>query len=291
VRIIVPLAAGGSMDSVARGLSARLGDNLKQSVVIDNRPGAGALIALDILSSAAADGHTLMVIGGTSIVYPILYKSRYDMRRDVSHVSQLTAQGYVLVIHPSLPAKTPSEFVNYIKVNPNKVNYSSSGIASPTHMAGELLQLATGGRMTHIPYKGMGAAYTDLISGQMQASFPAAISSMAHVTAGRLRAIGVTTPKRMSVLPNTPTFVEAGYDSMIVLNWYSLIAPLKMPAALAEQIAAETRKAVLSPEMGKSLAAEGSEAVGSTPAELASHVRLEHDKWARVVKAAGITAQ
>ena len=168
VRIIVPLAAGGSMDSVARGLSARLGDNLKQSVVIDNRPGAGALIALDILSSAAADGHTLMVIGGTSIVYPILYKSRYDMRRDVTHVSQLTAQGYVLVIHPSLPAKTPSEVVNYIKANPNKVNYSSSGIASPTHMAGELLQLATGGRMTHIPYKGMGAAYTDLISGLLQ---------------------------------------------------------------------------------------------------------------------------
>src|SRR6185369_5240675 len=142
------------------------------SFIVDNRPGAGSLVALDILASAAPDGHTLMGVGGTSVVYPHLYKSRYDIVRDFAAVAQLTTHGYVLVIHPSLPAKTVTEFVQYLKANPEKVNFSSSGIGSPLHLSGEQFKLATGTRMTHVPYKGTAPAYADLLGGQVHASFP-----------------------------------------------------------------------------------------------------------------------
>jgi tripartite-type tricarboxylate transporter receptor subunit TctC len=285
VRVIVPLSAGGSMDTITRAVSLKLGDALGQSFVVDNRPSAGALIALDILSSSAPDGHTLMMIGGSTVVYPILYKSRYDMRR---HVAQVTAQGYVLVVQPSLQVKTVPEFVQYLKANPDKVNYSSSGIGSPLHMSGELFKIATGTRMTHIPYKGMAPAYADLVGGQVQASFPTIVSSATYVNSGRLRALAVTTPQRVPALPNMPTFAETGVQGMVVVNWYGLTAPLKTPQAIIDRLAAATSKVMRSPDMMKNLVADGSEAVGSTPAEFAAHVGKEHDQWSRVVKAAGI---
>jgi tripartite-type tricarboxylate transporter receptor subunit TctC len=288
VRIIVPLAAGGSMDSITRALSLKLADALGQSVVIDNRPSAGALIAADIVSSSAPDGHTLMMIGGTTVVYPIIYKSRFDMRRDFAPVAQVSAQGYVLTVQSALPVKSVPEFVQYLKANPDKVNYSSSGIGSPIHMSGELFKLATGTRMTHVPYKGMAPAYVDLVGGQVQASFPTIVSSMVYVNSGRLRALAVTTAKRVPAMPNMPTFAEAGVNGMVVVNWYALIAPLKTPPPVIDRIAAETNKAMRSPDMMKSLVADGSEAVTGSPAELAAHIRAEHEQWSRVVKAAGI---
>jgi tripartite-type tricarboxylate transporter receptor subunit TctC len=288
VRVIVPLSAGGGMDTITRMVSLKLGEALGQSFVVDNRPSAGALIALDILSSSAPDGHTLMMIGGSTVVYPILYKSRYDMRRDVAHVAQVTAQGYVLVVQPSLQVKTVPEFVQYLKANPDKVNYSSSGIGSPLHMSGELFKIATGTRMTHIPYKGMAPAYADLVGGQVQASFPTIVSSATYVNSGRLRALAVTTPKRVPALPNMPTFAETGVQGMVVVNWYGLTAPLKTPQAIIDRVAAATGKVMRSPDMMKNLLADGSEAVGSAPAEFAAHVRNEHEQWSRVVKAAGI---
>ena len=291
VRIIVPLAAGGSMDTITRAVSARLGEALGQSVVVDNRPGAGALIALDILSASAADGHTLMMIGGTTVVYPILYKSRYDMRHDFAPVSQVSAQGYVLIVHPSLPAKSALAFVQYLKANPDKVNFSSSGIGSPLHMSGELFKIATGTRMTHVPYKGMAPAYADLVGGQVQASFPTIVSSTAYISAGRLRALAVTTPRRVSAMPQVPTFAEADVKGMVVLNWYGLIAPLKTPPSVVERVAATTSKVMRSTDMIKSLLADGSEAVGSAPTAFAAHLKSEHEKWSRVVKTAGILGQ
>ncbi len=288
VRTLVALTAGGSMDTVTRALSVKLGEAFEQSFVVDNRPSAGALVALDILSSSALDGHTLMMIGGSTVVYPILYKSRYDMRRDIAPVAQVSAQGYVLIVNPSLPAKSVAEFVQYLKANPDKVNFSSSGIGSTIHMSGELLKIATGTRMTHVPYKGMTAAYTDLLSGQVQVSFPTVVSSIGHINSGRLRPLAMTTTKRVAALPNVPTFAEAGVEGMVVVNWYALIAPLKTPQLIIDRLAAETNKAMRSPEMRKSLMAEGSEAVTGSPAELAAHIRNEHEQWSRVVKVAGI---
>lgn len=291
VRILVPLSAGGSMDSIARSLSVKLGDAFGQQFVIDNRPGAGSHVALDILTSSAPDGHTLMMTGASAVVYPILYKARFDLRRDVAPVAQATAQGYVLIVHPALPVKSVPEFVQYLKTNPDKVNFSSSGIGSPIHMSGELFKIATGTRMTHVPYKGMAQAYTDLVSGQVQASFPTIVSSISHINSGRLRALAVTSAKRVVALPHLPTFAEAGVNGVVVVNWYALIAPLKTPSAIIGRLAAETNKAMRSPDMTKSLLAEGSEPVTGSPAELAAHIKAEHEQWSRVVKAAGITGK
>ncbi len=288
VRTLVPLPAGGSMDVIVRNLAARLTEAFGQTFVVDNRPGAGSLIALDILSSSAPDGHTLMGVGGTSVVYPLMYKSRYDIVRDFAPVAQLTVHGYVLVIHPLLPTKSVAEFVQYLKANPDKVNFGSSGIGSPLHLSGEMFKLATGTRMTHVPYKGTAAAYTDLLSGQVQSSFPTIVSSNTHIRSGRLRALAVTTDKRVSALPGVPTFDETGVKGLIMVNWYGLIAPLKTPQAITGRLVLEINKAMRSPEMIKSLIADGAEAATGSSAELAMHIKAENERWARVVQAVGL---
>ena len=288
VRVVVPLAAGGGMDAVTRALSVKLGEAFNHTFVVDNRSGAGSQIALDIMASAAPDGHTLMMVSATTVVHPLLYKSRYDIVRDFSPVSQVTSQGYVLVLHPSIPSKTVGDFVQYLRANPNKVNYSSSGIGSLVHMSAELFNVATNTRMTHIPYKGMGAAYSDLLGGHVQCAFPTIISSIAHINSGKLRALAVTTGRRVVALPGVPTFSETGVKGMVVVNWYGLIAPAKTPLALVSRVASEAAKAMRAPEMIKTMSADGAEPVGSAPAEFAAHIKTEHELWARVVKAAGI---
>jgi tripartite-type tricarboxylate transporter receptor subunit TctC len=229
-----------------------------------------------------------MAVGGTSITYPLLYKSRYDILRDFAPVAQLTEQGYVLVIHPSLPAKSVAEFVQYLKANPDKVNYASSGIGGTLHMTAELFKLTTGTRMTHVPYKGTAPAYADLLSGQVQAAFPTVITSLPHIKAGRLRALAVTTPKRVQPLPNVPTFDEAGVKGIVVTNWYGLITPRKTPQAIIERLVTEVNKAMRSPEMIKSLAADGAEAVTGTSADLVALIKAEHERWSRVIQTVGI---
>jgi len=291
VRIIVPLAAGGGMDTVARGLAVKLGEAMGQTFVVDNRPGAGGQLGLDILAAAAPDGYTLMMISATSVVHPLLYKARHDLVRDFLPISQATAQGYVLVVHPSVPANTVMDLVRHLRANPDKLNYSSSGIGSLIHMSGELFKIATGTRMTHVPYKGMGAAYADLVGGHVQVSFPTIISSLPHVNSGRLRALAVTPGKRVVALPGVPTFAEAGVQGVVVVNWYGMIGPKALPAPIVQKVAAEATRAMRLPEMAKSLAAEGSEPVGGTPAEFAAHIRGENAQWMRVIREAGIKGQ
>jgi tripartite-type tricarboxylate transporter receptor subunit TctC len=291
IRILVPLTAGGGMDTVARGLAPKLADAFGQTVVIDNRPGAGSHMALEILASSAPDGHTLMMSSLTPVIHPLLYGSRFNLLRDFAPVSQVTAQGYLLTVHPSVPAKSVLEFVQHLKANPGKLNFSSSGIGSPIHMAGELFQVATGTKMIHIPYKGMAAAYTDMVGGRIQVGFPTVISSVPHIQAGRLRALAVTTPKRVAAMPDMPTFAEAGVKGVVVVNWYGLVAPARTPKSVIERIAKETATAMHSPDMTKRLVAEGSEPVGSSPAEFAAHIRSEIDQWSRVVKQAGIRGE
>ncbi len=288
IRIVVPLAAGGGMDSVTRNVSASFSEAFGQTVVVDNRPGAGSLVALGILSDAAPDGHTLMMISATTVIYPLLYKSPLDAARDFSAVSQVTAQGYALVVHPSLPAKSALEFVKYAKANPDKLTYASSGIGSPIHMTTELLQIATGTKMTHIPYKGMGAAYADLVGGRISFSFATIISSQAHVKNGRLRALAISTAKRAPAMPDTPTLAEAGVPGVVVVNWYGLIAPKATTTAVIDKVSAETTRAVKAPVMMKHLVADGSEGVGSSAAEFTRHIRAESEQWRRVIKQGGI---
>ncbi len=288
VRTLVPLAAGGGMDTVTRSLAVKLGEAFGHTFVVDNRPGAGSQIALDLTSAAAPDGHTLLMISATTVVHPLLYQSRFDIARDFAPIAQVTAQGYVMVVHPSIAVKSALEFAQYLKANPDKINFSSSGIGSLIHMCGELFKIATGTRMTHVPYKGMGAAYADLVGGHVQSSFPTIISSISHIHSGRLRALAVTPGKRVPALPSVPTFAEAGVKGVVVVNWYGLIAPLKTPAVIINRLAAEVNKAMQSPDMMKSLLGEGSEPVTGSPAAFAAHMKAENEQWARVVKTAGI---
>jgi len=291
VRVVVPLPAGGSTDTIVRALALRLTEAFGQTFVVDNRPGAGSLVGLDILAAAAPDGYTLMAIGGTTVMYPLLYKSRHDIGRDFAPVAQLSKHGYVLVIHPSLPAKSVPEFVKHLKANPDKINYSSSGLGSPLHMSGELFKLLTDTRMTHVPYKGTAAAYADLLSGQVHASFPTIISSRGYIRADRLRALAVTMTKRVSALPNVPTFEEAGLNGMIVEGFYAIIAPQRTPPTIIDRLAAEINKAMGTPEVVKSLAADGAEAAPGTPAELAAHIKAELERWGKVIRSVGLKGQ
>jgi tripartite-type tricarboxylate transporter receptor subunit TctC len=291
VRVIVPSATGGGMDTVGRGLSYKLSDMLGQSFVVDNRPGAGSVPALEILAAAEPRGYTLLLVSGTTVVHPILYQSPYDIVRDFAPVSQVTSQGFMLVVHPSIGVKSPLDLVQYMRANPGKLNYASAGTGTVLHMSGELFQIATGTRMTHIPFRGTGAAFTDLVSGRVQVSFPTIISSQGHVNAGRLRALAVTSPKRVAAMPDLPTLSEAGVPGVVVVNWYGLIAPRLTPRDVIERIATETAKAVRTPEMAKNLTDDGSEGVGSSPREFAERIRADQMQWGKVIKQAGIRGE
>ena len=286
VRILVPLTAGGNMDGITRALGQRLSESFGQQFNIDNRPGAGNQVAFDLLSNAAPDGQTLMTTSLTSVIHPMLYKARFDVLRDFVPVSQISSQGYVMVVNNAVPARSASELVQHLKANPGKLSYMSTGIGSPIHLTGELFQVATGTRMLHVPYKG--AAYGDIVSNLVQIGFPTVVSLLPFLQGNRLRPIATTTPKRLAALPDVPTFAEGGVKGVVVQNWYGIIAPKGTPAALVERLSKEIASAMHSPEVSKRLAADSSEAVGSSPAEFTAHIRAEKARWGPVIKQAGI---
>lgn len=288
IRLIVPLAAGGAMDTIARGVSVRLTDNLGQSVVVDNRGGGGGTVGAGIAKAADPDGYTLIMMSATSVIRPLLYSANYEMFRDFSPISQVTAQPYLLVVHPSIPAKTVQELVAYAKANPGKLNYASAGQGSIIHLASELFRVQTGTRMVHVPYKGMGAAYPDLISGNTQLAMASVVSAQPHVRAGRLRGIAVTGPQRSKSSPEFPTIAESGVKGYAVTNWYGLLAPAKTPRPVIERLHKEVVRVLTLPDVVKRFNADGADPLSSTPKEFAAHIRSESQKWARVIKEAGI---
>jgi tripartite-type tricarboxylate transporter receptor subunit TctC len=288
IRLIVPLAAGGGMDTVARGVALKLTDNFGQTVVVDNRGGGGGSIGAELVAAAAPDGYTLIMMSATSVIHPMMYKARYETLRDFAPVSQVTTQPYVIVVNPTVPAASVKELVAYAKANPDKLNYASSGNGSLIHLASELFRITTGTRMTHIPYKGIGAAYPDLIAGNIQLIFASIISAQPHVKSQRIRALAVTGPKRASSSPELPTVAEAGVPGYAVTQWYAVFAPAGTPKAVVDRVHREIVKVLQLPEVTARMAADGAESVGSTPQQLAAHVKTERDKWARVIKQAGI---
>jgi tripartite-type tricarboxylate transporter receptor subunit TctC len=288
VRLIVPLAAGGAMDTIARSVGARLTGNLGQTIVVDNRGGGGGTIGAELVAAAAPDGYTLIMMSATSVIRPLLYPARYEMSRDFAPVSQVSAQPYLLVTHPSIPAKTVQELVAYSKANPGKLNYASAGQGSIIHLATELLRVQTGTRWVHVPYKGMGAAYPDLIAGHTQMALASIVSAQPHVRAGRLRGIAVTSAQRAKSSPDIPTIAESGVAGYAVTNWYGVLAPARTPRAIVDQLHREIVKVLGEPDLSKHFAADGAEAVSSTPKEFAAHIQAESRKWATVIKEAGI---
>jgi tripartite-type tricarboxylate transporter receptor subunit TctC len=292
VRMVVGLAPGGGTDIITRMVGAKLGPAMNQQVVVDNRPGAAGNIAAEIVARSAPDGYTLLVATASHAVNPSLYKKMgYDPIKDFSPVTQLTAQPYLLVVHPSLPAKNVKEYVALSKTRKGGLTYASSGSGLLGHLAMELLKTMGRFEGTHIPYKGANPALIDTMSGQVEAFFPTIISGLPQVKNGKVRAIAVTTAQRSALLPNVPTIAEQGFPGYEVSGWYGLLAPAGTPKEVVAYLNTEVVKVLRQAEMKERMGADGATPVGNTPEQFAAYIRSEMEKYAKVIKASGATAE
>jgi tripartite-type tricarboxylate transporter receptor subunit TctC len=288
VRIIVGFAAGGATDIVARIMGQWLSERLGQQFVVENRTGAGTNIATEAVVNAAPDGHTLLMVSPTNAVNASLYdKLSYNFIRDIAPVAGVTRVANVMVVNPSFPAKTVPEFIAYAKANPGRINMASGGTGSSNQMSGELFKMLAGVNLVHVPYRGAGPALPDLISGQVQVMFVAITSSIEYIKAGRLRALGVTTTRRSEALPDVPAIADfvPGYEDS---NWWGFGAPKATPAAIVDTLNQETNAALADPRIKARLAELGGAVLGGSPADFGTLIAAETEKWAKVIKFAGI---
>ena len=290
IRMTVASGAGGGLDFVARLVATPLTEALGQSVVVDNRAGASGSIAAELAARAAPDGYTLMMLSASLVVYGIANKTPYDLFRDFDAISLVSASPYILTVHPSLPVQSVKELIAYAKANPSKLNFASTGNASLAHLAGELFAISTATKLVHVPYKGVGAALTDLLSGQIQMSFLSGGSVYGQVRNQKLRALGIASTTRAKMAPELPTLIEAGVPGYAVTQWHGLLAPRGTPRAVIDRLHKEIARAVSRPEVASRMATDGTEAIASSPPQFAAHLKSEREQWARVAKAADISS-
>lgn len=289
VRMIVPQSPGGSTDLVARPLAQLLGVAFGQTVLVDNRPGAGSVIGTEIVARAAPDGYTLLVIAASFTATPALHqKLPFDSQRDFAPIVVLSAFPNLLVVHPSVPVKTVQELLALARARPGALNFGTSGAATGTHMSMEMFMHMTGTKLVHVPYKGGAPSVQALMSGEVQVNMATISTALPQVRAGRLRALAVTSLRRSSVLPDLPTVAESGVPGFDYASWTGMLAPAKTPMAVISRLNAESVRAMQGPEMKALLATEGAEPVGSSPQQFAEQIRTEIARWTQVVKAAGI---
>jgi tripartite-type tricarboxylate transporter receptor subunit TctC len=288
-RLVVPLAPGGTNDTLGRIVADRLAERLGQQFVVDNRPGANAQIGSAIVARAIPDGRTLLITGAGHAISPALdQKLPYDTERDFAPVGLVGGGPYLLVIHPSVTARTPKEFVAWVKVRPGQVNYASAGVGNPTHLAAELFNIATGTDMRHIPYKGGAAVLPDLIGGRVSAFFSSITTAQAHVQAGRLRPIAVTTAKRSPFVPEVPTLNESGIMGAEVNAWYGILTTGKTPRAIVNRLSAELHGVLSNPATRETILKQGITPEPNTAEEFMALIRTDIAKWTKVVREAGI---
>jgi len=291
VRVIVPYPPGGGTDILSRSIAPRLNEAWGQPVVVENRGGANGNIGAALVAKAAPDGYTVLVVPIGFAVNPSLYKDlSFDALKDFAPVSQLASNPSVLVVHPSLPPRTVKELIALLKARPGEINYASSGNGSTPHLATELFKLMTGTRMTHVPYKGGGPATIDVVAGHVPVYIMSPVQAAPHMKSGRLRALAVTGATRDPAFPDLPTITEAGVPGYALVNWYGMLVPAGTPPAVVSKLHAETVRILKVPELKDRLAAEGATVVGSTPEQFGVFLREEMTKFARIVKAAGMTA-
>jgi tripartite-type tricarboxylate transporter receptor subunit TctC len=289
IRLIVPYAAGGSTDTLARVLGQALGERLGQQVVIDNRTGAGTIIGTEIAAQAAADGYTFLMATPPLAVNPALYgKVPYDLDRDFAAVTNVAGSSNLLVVHPALPAPSVKELISLLKANRGKYNYGSSGVGGASHLAAALFISMAGLDAQHVPYKGGAPAVTDLVAGRVHFMMANLTTAQPHIRAGRLRGLGVGTRVRSPLFPEMPTIAEAGLPGYEANNWNGIVAPKKTPRAVIDRLHREIVQVVSDPVTAKRLAGQGLEPIGDTPAEFAQYLKSEAAKWGKVIKAAGI---
>jgi len=291
IRLLMPAAPGGPVDVIGRTVGAGLAEALGQQIVMDNRAGAGGIIGSEILVHAAPDGYTLMFAhsGPLAIESAMHSKLSYNPLKDFAPVSLVAESPYALIVAPSSPAKSVKDLVALAKSRPGKFHFGSGGIGTGLHMAGELLNVAAGIKMVHVPYKGAAPSMTAMMGGEVDTMFNGVSSALPHVKAGRIRALAVSTAKRSALFPELPTVAESGlkYETG---GWYGLVAPARTPKAITGKVQASLHKALNAPDMKQRLAAQGIEGIASTPEQLTKHLRSELDKWTAVVKAAGLKA-
>ena len=288
VRVIVASGAGGGLDFVARQVGVPLSEALGQAVVVDNRAGASGSIAAEVTSQSAPDGYTLMFLSASLVVYGVVNKTKYDLYRDFAPISQAAAAPYLLTVYPGLPVKTVKDLIAYAKANPSKLNFASTGNASLAHLAGELFAISTGSQLVHIPYKGVGAGLTDMLSGRVQMSFLSAGSVFAQVRLQKLRAIAIASATRAKMAPDVPTMIESGVPGFMVTQWHGMLAPRGTPRPVIERLHREIVKAVQRPDVASRLALDGTEGIASTPEEFSAFLRSEREQWTKVAKVANI---
>jgi tripartite-type tricarboxylate transporter receptor subunit TctC len=289
IRFVVPYPAGGPLDTVARLLAQKVGEAVKQPVVVDNKPGAGGNIGADIVAKSPPDGYTiLMGAVATHAINPTLYASiPYDPVRDFTPITQVASTPNVLVVNPAVPAHDVKGFIAHAKANPGKLNFGSGSTGSAGHLAGELFNTLAGVKMTHVPYKGAAPAMQDLLGGRIDLMFDNLASSLAQVRAGKIRALAVTTAGRSALAPELPTIAESGLPEFDVSTWFGVFAPAGVPREVVERLHAEFTRALAAPEVREKMLALGAEPVGNRPDEFAAFIRREAEKYARLVKASG----
>ena len=291
IRIVVPFAPGGSTDGVARLLAQRLGDRLKQQVIIDNRAGANGTIGAAYVAKAPGDGRTLLLVQAGYVSNPSLFRNLpYDQARDLAPVSNLASGPLVLMVHPSLPVKTVRDLVALAKSKPGQLNVGTPGTGSLNHLAAELFNLSAGIKMTSVPYKGTGGALADTLAGNVEAYYMNLQLALPFVKSGKLRAIGVTGSQRSSIAPQIPTIAESGLKDFDLTTWFGLLAPSTTPREVIGRVQQEFAQVLAQPEMRERMAGDGMTVLASTPEEFAAFLAKETAKAARIIQAAGITA-
>jgi len=291
VRLIIGYAPGASADTTARLMAQWLSERLGQSVVVESRPGGGTNIATEAVVRATPDGYTLLMVGTAQAINATLYdKLNFHFIRDITPVAGIIRTALVLVVHPSFPAKTVSEFIAYAKASPGKISMASAGIGSGPHVAGELFKMMAGVNMVHVPYRGGGPALTDLLGGQVQVYFPTTVSSIGYIRAGRLRALAVTTATRSDALPDIPTVGEfvPGYEASF---WYGVGVPKNTPAEIVDKLNEAINAGLADPTIKARLADLGGVPMPMSPADFGKLIADETEKWGKVIRAANIKAE
>src|SRR5256886_2808372 len=292
VRIIVPFGAGGPADVYSRVLAQHLSEAFKQSFVVEDRPGAGSIIGTDAVAKSPPDGYTLLTMSNTHTTNESLIANKpFQLMRDFVPVAAINYSDLVMVIHPTVPAKDLKEFIAYAKAKPGQLNYASSGPGTPYHMAGELFKAMSGTNLVHVPHKASGEMRNSVIGGHVQMAFDAITTMAPNVKAGQVRALGTSAAKRSSVLSDVPTIAGAGVPRFESTNWLVLIAPAGTPKAIVDKLNAEINKVITRPDVKEAWDKQGAGALVMTPAEFEKYLRADIDKWAQVVKTAGLKAE
>ena len=292
VRLVVPWPAGGGADTVGRAIAQELTEALGKQVIVDNRPGAAAIIGTELVASAQPDGYTLLLPTVTTGINPHLHrKLSYDAVRDFEAVILLASAPYVLAIHPSVPARSVSELVTLAKAKPNQLNYASTGKGSAPHLTGEWFKMLTGTSIVHVAYKGGPPAMIELIGGQVQMAFGNIVNYLPQVRAGKLKALAVTSAKRTPQAPELPTMIESGVPGFVTGTWFGVQAPARTPQAIVDYLNHTLNRLLAAPELVRRLAIEGADPIGGTPREFADYIKEEIIRWSKVVRAAGIEVE